>query len=71
MANFGRITNFFPAKHYGFILNQDGVEIFFHEMNLVPRAPVPIKGDRAEYDLGQFKGRTTAVNVRILPRDAQ
>jgi cold shock CspA family protein len=64
----GRVAVFWQHKHFGFITEGNTPsEIFFHENNLVPGSPVPEKGSRVSYEIGDYNGRRVADNVRILP----
>jgi cold shock protein len=58
----GVVKYFNTPKGYGFIkADQDGAEIFFHEIDVVsPRVAV---GDRVRFDVSQGKAGGRAINV--------
>lgn len=58
----GILIRFLDERHFGFI-KYDAGEIFAHEFNFEYH-PIT-KGDRVEFELGTFKGRTTALKVRL------
>jgi cold shock CspA family protein len=58
----GILVRFFTERHFGFIKHEDG-EVFAHEFNFT-YSPIN-KGDKVEFEIGSFKERPTAVNVRL------
>ncbi len=59
----GKIRSFKPERHFGFILGQDGGDYFFHQMEVVGGQELA-SYTVVEFELGEFKGRTCAKNVR-------
>lgn len=60
----GTITRFLSERHFGFLISDDGVELFFHELD-TRLLPKPIeRSQRVEFEVGVFKGREKAVNLR-------
>ena len=61
----GRIAVVYPDRFYGFIgPDNSKTEIFFHATALKTKVE---KGDRVEFSIGTYRGRTVAENVRIIP----
>jgi cold shock CspA family protein len=61
----GQINRFLQERHYGFLTYTDG-ELFFHELDATS-LPKPIKrGDQCEFDIGDYKGKRKAINLRPL-----
>ena len=59
----GVLVRWMPERHFGFI-NIGDDEIFAHELNF-EYGPIR-KGDRVDLELGTFKGRATAKNVKLI-----
>lgn len=65
--NKGTVKWFNRSKGYGFIVQEDGRDIFFHRSDLDRDASAVIKdGDPVSYDLGEGRKGPKAVNVRLL-----
>jgi len=64
----GKAEVFWPHKHYGFlkVTGTTTGEIFYHENNLAPGHTPPDKGTWVHYELGEYRGRPCAINVRPL-----
>jgi cold shock protein len=60
----GVIKMYRVDKGYGFILSDDGGEIFFHHSALTGRMPMP--NDAVLYTSGMRDGRPRATSVRVL-----
>jgi cold shock CspA family protein len=64
----GKVSVFWQHKNFGFIVQDDAAEeIFFHRNNIAPGSSPPEKGSRVTYEIGKYKGRPIADNVRVLP----
>jgi cold shock CspA family protein len=63
----GTVSTFITHKKFGFIHYSEGAggEIFFHELDVID-GDVPQRTDRVEFDLGMYKGRQKAVNVKRI-----
>lgn len=66
----GTITRFLSERHFGFLICDDGSELFFHELD-TPLLPKPIeRSQRVDFEIGEFRGRRKAVNLRpAIPAD--
>ncbi len=62
----GKIVTYFPLRHYGFVMDASGAEHFFHESDWDGAAP-PQRGQAVTFELGPWKGRQKAFNLRALP----
>ena len=63
----GKAEVFWPHKHFGFLkVTGTTGELFYHENSLAPLQPPPEKGTWVYYELGEFRGRPCAINVRPL-----
>jgi cold shock CspA family protein len=58
----GILIRFMDERHFGFI-KYEGGEIFAHEFNF-EYSPI-FKGDKVEFELGTFKGRSSAMKIRL------
>jgi cold shock protein len=67
MAN-GTVKWFNPTKGYGFIQPEDGGADIFVHISAVERAGLSSlnEGQRVSYDLESNKGKTSAVNLKLL-----
>jgi cold shock CspA family protein len=64
----GRVAVYWHHKHFGFIIEGTSTnEVFFHQNNLAPDSPLPEKGSRVTYEIGEYNGRRVADNVRVIP----
>lgn len=64
--NKGTVKWFNKSKGYGFIVQEDGKDIFFHRSDLDRTAYNVIKdGDPVTYDLGEGRKGPKAVNVKL------
>jgi CspA family cold shock protein len=64
----GTVKWFNPTKGYGFIQpDQGGNDVFVH-ISAVERAGLPTlnEGQRINYELATNKGRTSAVNLKLV-----
>jgi len=63
----GIIRTFIPPRKFGFILADDGREVFFHQMNF--QKGTPVLGQRVEYELGpsvRLGMPEQAVNITVV-----
>jgi cold shock CspA family protein len=67
MKHTGTVVRFFPDRHYGFLLFDDG-EMFFHEMDAYGFTVAPKHGDKVSFEIGQYKGRSKATNVVLISK---
>jgi cold shock CspA family protein len=58
----GTLIRFLYERHFGFIKYENG-EIFAHEFNF--QYGTINKGDKVEFEIGTFKDRPTALNIRL------
>lgn len=72
----GVVANYFAKKRFGFIRYPAG-EIFFHQLEVENLAELP-KGQRVEFETGDYNGKTVAKKVRpfhpageIIPATAE
>jgi CspA family cold shock protein len=67
MAN-GTVKWFNPTKGYGFIQPEDGGADIFVHISAVERAGLSSlnEGQRIGYELESNKGKTSAVNLKLL-----
>jgi cold shock CspA family protein len=65
----GKVLVFFEHRKFGFIAATDtDQELFFHVSDVIPLGSTPPeKGQWVSFDLGKWKGKDKAINVRILP----
>jgi len=59
----GILIRFLDERHFGFI-KCDAGEIFAHQFNF-EYSPITM-GDGVEFELGTFKGRQTALKIRLV-----
>ena len=54
------------VEGYGFILRDDGENVFVHHRDVpgLPGRKMLGKGQRVEFEIGEFRGKPTAKNVR-------
>jgi CspA family cold shock protein len=64
----GTVKWFNPTKGYGFIQPQDGSKDVFVHITAVERAGLGAlgEGQRVQYELATQKGKTSAVNLKLL-----
>ena len=64
----GTIGWFLEAKGYGFILRDDGGEIFFHESEIeMEGQKFLVDGQKVEFEISKdIKGRDKAINIRKI-----
>jgi len=60
----GIVSTFITHKKFGFIHYTDG-DIFFHELDVID-GNILQRGDRVEFETGEYKGRTKALNVQRI-----
>ncbi len=64
----GKVIVFWNHRHYGFIGDvASSSEFFFHEDDLAPDSMPPAKGKLVTFEIGTWKGKPKATNVRVLP----
>ena len=64
----GTVKNFDTKHHWGFIRQESGPDVFFHEKNCFEW---PSLDDQVSFDLRfshEHPGKMEAVNVRVSPR---
>jgi CspA family cold shock protein len=61
----GAVKWFDPERGFGFILSEDGEDVFFHQSSVQGGDYVVLdQGDRVEFELAEGeKGKTKATNV--------
>jgi len=59
----GTIKWYNPRKGYGFILGEDGKEIFLHRTAVPPELRLN-EGDKVEYDIEESERGPKATNVK-------
>lgn len=58
-------------KHWGFVTQPDGVEVFFHRSALAPdQGPPPVEGELVEFAVEQSARGPQAIALRRLSLDA-
>lgn len=64
----GTVKWFNPTKGFGFIQPQDGSKDVFVHISAVERAGIANlnEGQRVSYELATEKGRTSAVNLKVV-----
>jgi CspA family cold shock protein len=64
----GVIKFYSQRKHWGFVTQPDGVELFFHRSALAPgEEQPPHEGDLVEYSVEQSSRGPQAAQLRRLP----
>ena len=68
MSNIGKVKWFNPNKGYGFITPEDeSKDIFVHSSALEKSSiRILIEGQKVSYNIAKNKGRTSAVNIKII-----
>ena len=61
----GQVKWFDTSKHYGFILTEEGEEVFFHERQVCEDNGCPSKGQEVRFDLGRSSKGLEAMNVEL------
>lgn len=63
----GKVKWFSPRKHYGFIVTNEGEEVFFHEKQLLEQeGEAPQKGQPARFHLHYPIKGPEALNVELF-----
>jgi cold shock CspA family protein len=65
----GIVSGFITQKRFGFIHYSDG-EIFFHELDVID-GDIPQRADRVEFEMGTYKGRQKAINVKRISQTSE
>ncbi len=60
----GEVKFYLVMDGFGFILGADGREYFVHKTQIPGRKLE--KGEQVEFEVGKFKSRTVATNVRSV-----
>lgn len=61
----GVVSRFDDVRHFGFIRYPAG-EIFVHRFDIQDGVAL-VKGQRVSFELGEYKGRSTAKKVKPIP----
>lgn len=65
----GKVKWFDPKKGYGFIIAEDGKEVFVHYTGIVKEGFKALnEGQIVSYEIGEGDKGVQAVNVQILPK---
>jgi cold shock CspA family protein len=67
----GTITRFMSERHFGFLIADDGQELFFHELDATLLPKPFARGQKVEFEIGVFKSRTKATNLRPVHARAE
>ena len=62
----GEVKWFDPRRHYGFIVGEEGEEVFVHQNQIVERQGKVKEGQRALYHKRYAEKGPEALNVEIL-----
>ena len=66
----GKVKWFDPKKGYGFIVAEDGSEIFVHYTGIVKEGFKALnEGQLVTYEVGEGDKGVQAVNVQLLPKE--
>jgi CspA family cold shock protein len=63
MMSTGKVKRFDVVRHYGFIVQDDGRDIFFHQNDVLGRR-ILREGQAVEFEVVQTPKGPKAVNVR-------
>ena len=65
---YATVLRFNRNRGFGFAAPDDetGTDIFIHVSQLPSHRKVLREGDRISYEIGQFKDKTVAVNIRLI-----
>jgi CspA family cold shock protein len=65
----GKVKWFDPKKGYGFIIAEDGKEIFVHYTGIVKEGFKALsEGELVNYEIGNGEKGEQAVNVQLVPK---
>lgn len=68
----GKVKWFDSKKGYGFILTEEGREIFVHYTGIVAEGFKALtEGQNVEFEIGSTDKGEQAVNVAVLPKNAE
>jgi CspA family cold shock protein len=68
----GVIKFYSQRKHWGFVTQPDGVELFFHRSALAPDEPLPLhEGELMEYAVQQSPRGAQAIDLRRLAQPGE
>lgn len=63
----GTVKWFDDKKGFGFILEEDGTDIFVHHKNIIMLGRrTLLEGQQVEYEVSVSDGRSKAVNVSVI-----
>ncbi len=66
----GKVKWFDPKKGYGFIVAEDGKEIFVHYTGIVKEGFKALnEGQLVTYEIGEGDKGAQAVNVQLVPKE--
>ena len=64
----GRISAFFPDRHWGFLTClTTGARLFYHASDVLTGTPLPAIGDRVNFKVGKNSKGTKAIHVSVIP----
>ncbi len=62
----GEVKWFSPRRHYGFIITEEGEEVFFHQQQIFGDEEPPREGQTAVFHLHYSAKGPEALNVEVL-----
>jgi CspA family cold shock protein len=62
----GKVKFFNESKGFGFIIQDEGEDLFFHVSEL--QGPTASEGDKVEYEVGEGRKGPCAVNIKEARR---
>ncbi len=66
----GKVKWFDSKKGYGFILNEEGGEIFVHYTGIIAEGFKALtEGQNVEFEVGNNEKGVQAINVTVLPKN--
>ena len=67
----GKVKWFDSKKGYGFILNEEGGEIFVHYTGIIAEGFKALtEGQAVEFEVGNNEKGVQAVNVTVIPKNS-
>jgi len=62
----GKVKWYSNARGYGFLVNSDGSETFFHITQVEPFGRIVQQGDHVTYEIGMGAKGNYAINIKII-----